>query len=215
MGQSLTRLRGTLVTRPLQRFNIEGRTEKRFDKDMVERAPYYPSDREILAQMKESNPNFAQEEAKKDDQLYDRLKTVYVSSKDPDSFDPESLKQIENPERPLPKRSYFPSEPFHPFHLPKNVRRLDGKLTLSEMEAILGRRSQDSSYGAQEIAEEYKLKLEDTEALLRYYGVFSVVDNSHVKPVILDNPLLAKPDWEEVEHEPLRSPTVKQIGPSK
>lgn len=80
MGQALTRFRGTVVTRPLQRYNIQSRTEKKFEEGKPERAPFYPSDREILEQMRQSNPTFAENEAKKDDQLYDRLKTVRIGT---------------------------------------------------------------------------------------------------------------------------------------
>lgn len=88
-------------------------------------------------------------------------------------------------------------------------------MTLKDLEIILGRRSQDSSYNAQKISEEYKVKLQDAEMLLRYYGVYTVVDNRLKKPDVLSDPLQAQPDWEEVKHEPLQPTNVKQIGPSK
>ena len=33
MGSALTKMRGSLVTRPMQRYNIESRTEKLMEKD--------------------------------------------------------------------------------------------------------------------------------------------------------------------------------------
>ena len=63
------------------------------------RAPMYKSDAELLEEVRRENPQLLDTAMKKDEELYDRLKSVYVSSTDP-APDPRAA---EKENRPLPR----------------------------------------------------------------------------------------------------------------
>ena len=59
-GQTFSKLRGSLVTRPMQRFNIEARTEKLLKKEKPTLAPKHQSDQELLDKIREQRPEIAE-----------------------------------------------------------------------------------------------------------------------------------------------------------
>ena len=89
-------------------------------------APKFKSDREMLEEIRRTQPEISEAATKKDEQLHKRLQDVrqrkrvtenprnshqfhfqvFVTSTDPDAFNPDALKQVENPERPLPRKSF-------------------------------------------------------------------------------------------------------------
>ena len=85
MGNKVSRVYGSIVKRPLQRYNVEHRTEKVLDKfadpgAAPVRAPMYDADKMIREQTIKTEEGIH----KVEDDLLNRLKDVYVSSKDPD-----------------------------------------------------------------------------------------------------------------------------------
>ena len=88
-GQTFSKLRGSLITRPMQRFNIEARTEKLLKKEKPIAAPKHLSDQELVEKIREERPEIAEAALKKDDILLERLKDVYTTSNDPEDFDAE------------------------------------------------------------------------------------------------------------------------------
>ena len=100
MGSTLSKIRGSLVTRPMQRYNIESRTEKLLEKDQVKdsifvhiealyrytlyrqvvprAAPKFKSDRELLEEIRRTQPEIAEAATKKDQQLHKNLQDVSV-----------------------------------------------------------------------------------------------------------------------------------------
>ena len=52
-GQAFSKLRGSLITRPMQRFNIEARTEKLLKKEKPIVAPKHLSDQELVEKIRE------------------------------------------------------------------------------------------------------------------------------------------------------------------
>ena len=105
MGAQLSKVRGAFITRPRQRFNIEARAEKLLAKEEPKRAPRFDPDKEMLENIRQGNPEEIDVATKKDTDLLRKLEQVYVSSTDPNIFDPaDSLAtQARNPDRPLPK----------------------------------------------------------------------------------------------------------------
>ena len=103
-GQTLSKLRGSLITRPIQRFNIESRTEKLLKEEKPIRAPHYPSTEELVENIRRERPDIIEESSKKDTDLLKKLQNVYVSSNDPEFFDQDSNTKVnyDNPERPMP-----------------------------------------------------------------------------------------------------------------
>ena len=101
-GQTFSKLRGSLVTRPMQRFNIEARTDKILKKEK-NLSPKYPSDKELLESIRQDRPEVVDAATKKDTELLSKLQNIYVASSDPKDFDPDVNRKVpENPERPLP-----------------------------------------------------------------------------------------------------------------
>ena len=78
MGKVGSKFRGALVTRPAQRFNIESRTDRLLDQDVVTArpAPKFPSDANLLDQIRANNPEISEAAKKKDVELHTRLKSV-------------------------------------------------------------------------------------------------------------------------------------------
>ena len=76
MGSIGSRIRGTVMTRPLQRWNVETRAEKVISKEKPVAAPMYPSDEEFLQNLRRTNPNLTELVHKKDPKLHERLKEV-------------------------------------------------------------------------------------------------------------------------------------------
>ena len=113
-GQALSKLRGTLVTRPIQRFNIESRTEKLLKEEKPTRAPHFPSTEELVENIRRDRPDIIEEASKKDTDLLKKLQNVYVSSNDPEVFDKDSNAKVnyDNPERPMPGKGIRSSPSF-------------------------------------------------------------------------------------------------------
>ena len=76
MGKTLSKLRGHMITRSVQRFNIEQRTEKLLARDKPIQAPKFQSDIDLLEKVRRENPEILQETRSRDPLLEDRLKQV-------------------------------------------------------------------------------------------------------------------------------------------
>ena len=104
MGAQVSRVYGFMVRRPMQRYNVEHRAEKMVNKfedpaAKPHRAPMYKSDAEVLEAVRRDNPDVLHSVAAKDDPLHDRLKSVYVSSADPEP----QPRDDDSSNRPLPR----------------------------------------------------------------------------------------------------------------
>ena len=86
MGQTISKVRATYITRNVQRFNIESRTEKVLNKEKPIAAPKYKTDEELLQSIRHDYPELADASTKKDTQLLQKLEKVYVTSTDPVSI---------------------------------------------------------------------------------------------------------------------------------
>ncbi len=88
MGGVLGKMRGHLVTRPMQRYNIESRAEKVLERDAAvpRPAPKFQSDRELLQEIRRMNPAVAEAAAKKDADLHSRLKEVRATANRPSNI---------------------------------------------------------------------------------------------------------------------------------
>ncbi len=73
----MSRVRGHVITRPLQRYNIEARTERVLDKD-PKPAPKYASDVKAREKLRTEHPEIVDAIKKKDDVLNERLKKVEI-----------------------------------------------------------------------------------------------------------------------------------------
>lgn len=140
-GQAFSKLRGSLVTRPIQRFNIENRTEKLLSKDKPKSAPKFAADANILEEIRKTRPDIAEATSKKDVELLARLKDVYVASSDPHDFDPDINRKLPvNPDRPLPGK-FVRGNPSGGFAEASRLfgKTPPGKLSVSDVEDILAK----------------------------------------------------------------------------
>ena len=138
-GQAFSKLRGALITRPIQRFNIEARTDRLLKQEKQKIAPRYESDQELLEEIRQERPEIAEAATKKDAKLLGRLKDVYVASTDPQDFDPDINRKLpENPDRPLPGRGVrsTPTAGFSEASLLKGSVN-SGKLNIDTIQRIL------------------------------------------------------------------------------
>jgi len=198
----VSRVYGAVVKRPLQRYNVEHRAEKLITKfedptAAPHRAPMYKADADLMEEVRKTEEGIH----KVEDKLLDRLKTVYVSNKD-DEAAPDP-KQIENPERPLPRdisqhyANFVPAQ----MRLERAGGRVKGlargKVTLNMAVDMVNRhQATGGQYGAQEISGDFKINKEVAANILKYFEIFKMMetttreDESH-QP----DPLVAGKDW--------------------
>ena len=77
MGKTLSKLRGQMITRPIQRFNIESRTEKILSQEKPTPAPKYQTDIDLLQKIRHENPEILEETRNRNSLLDQRLKQVW------------------------------------------------------------------------------------------------------------------------------------------
>ena len=150
-----------------------------------------------------NSPEVAEAAHRKDDDLHARLRDVYVKSTDPVEFDPDALKQVENPERPLPQRrtSEATGRADPPEHIfaDTNLKAKRGKATLASMQDILALFRQDSRrFSPEALAKEHDLNPIDVENLVRHFRVFDMLRGKKYDANPTNDPLLPQPDWEDV-----------------
>jgi len=222
MGQKVSRVWGTLVTRPLQRYNVVHRAEKVIrktedPKGIPIRAPMFKQDADFLENMRATQPKVAEAAHKKDIDHHSRLRDVFVTSKDPNYADEyiepveEFVETKENPNRPFPldrKQHYADFVPA--------LMRVDeklparGKLTLNMAVDILGKRKAEGrAFSSKVISEEYKLNPEMALNLIQYYSVYSMHEPKESKFNQPHDPLEAGKDWVEAKVDQISDVTPK------
>jgi len=216
MGNQVTRVYGYLVKRPLQRFNVDNRAEKMIDKfeDPVakpHRAPMYKSDADLLEEVRRENPQLLDTAMKKDEELYDRLKSVYVSSTDP-APDPRAA---EKENRPLPRDVRQHYQDFVPAQMRverdgylRNIPR--GKISLDQAVELLSKHSEThGSFGAEEISDKYRINKDVADNIVHHFKIFSMMETETREETDKPDPLQAGPDW--VSTSKLEDPMKEQL----
>lgn len=203
MGQQVSRVYGSLVKRPIQRYNVEHRAQKVISKienpnAPAMRAPMYQTDRQILDQIRQSNPDLGKDIKRRDDVLHTHLRDVYVTSKDPPGIDPpeQSRRQI-HPDRPLPTSRDGNPEAFIPGMLRIDNRKKAprGKVTLEQAMTLLTDHAIKPEVNtAQSLADTYRLNPETVEHALKHFKLFKVHIPAETEKPKFD-PLAAGKDW--------------------
>ena len=181
MGNAVSRVYGTIVKRPLQRYNVDNRAEKVITKiedptAPAERAPWFDAD--MLAREEALRNNQSIHKVEKD--LLDRLKVVYVDSKDPH---PNPMME-ENPSRPLPQDVSQHYAEFVPAQMrldrPGQRRKmLPGKGSLDQSVDILSKfKESEGRFGPAEISLEYKLNKEVAANIVRHFEIFNMMETN-------------------------------------
>jgi len=216
MGQTISRVYGSLVKRPVQRFNIENRAFKVLDKienpnEKAMRAPMFQSDKEILDQVRKTTPNLELEVQRKDKELEDRLKDVYVESYDPpgsEHFKEQSVEdKKENTDRPKPADRSVHSEDFIPGMLRMDKSgRIRGKVNIDEaVELLTMHAAKPEVNTVQSLADQYRINSETLAEVVKHFKVFKVFTPPPAEEEQKVDPLQAGKDWVDVEQEQLKS----------
>jgi len=198
----VSRVYGSIVKRPLQRYNVENRAEKLITKfedptAAPQRAPMYKADVDLMKEVRRTEEGIH----KVEDQLLGRLKQVYVSNKDNEAApDP---KQIENPERPLPKDVSQHYVNFVPAQMRleraggrvKSLAR--GKVTLDMgVDMITRHHASKGTYGAQEISRDFKINKEVAANVVKYFEIYNMMETeTREEEFHHPDPLAAGKDW--------------------
>ncbi|XP_050575128.1 protein NDUFAF4 homolog [Bombus affinis] len=154
------------ITRPIRSFNIENRTARILDKEKPISSPEYPSvqrQREVVDKLK---PNLRDTQNKKDHELNDRLKSVFVQSKDPE-IEPTQVSS-----RPLPvDRSQYSLDEFYEPLVPQK-----GKCTIKEVVTFLTKHQENKvEYSIERISQKYQIDKQTVENILTSYKLFHVM----------------------------------------
>lgn len=159
--------------RPVKSFNIENRAHRVISKEKPTVAPSYPSTVEELKRVREVDPDIDVKLSKKDPELDERLKDVYVTSHGRPEDDVTKEKQEKTSDRPLPQDRK--AVPDFDFGLKEPEKVPYGKTTLRHaIDYISSHQINPEEVTAEKIAFEYKLKVEDVENILKYFKTYEV-----------------------------------------
>jgi len=210
MGNQASSVWGSLVRRPLQRYNVDHRAEKVMQKikdpaAAPMRAPMYKSDADLLEHVRKTYPEIAKNSERQEPELYERLKAVYV-----ESTDPAEEAQQPSSRRPLPRDIGQYSYDFVPAQLRLDTKdRLGralprGKVTMEQAVNFLTRYKETSGgFDHKAIAEEYRLNPETTKQATSYFHIFSMMEtNTRKSEMTKPDPLIAGADWVKKVKDP-------------
>lgn len=183
---------GALVTkalRPIKAFNIENRAHRVIAKEKPTPAPRYPDNIEDLKRTLEADPNIDEKLDKKNEDLDNRLKDVYVTSFGRPEDDITREKTAENKsKRPLPQDRRMPEEYDFGFKEPDRVTY--GRTTLRDaINFISAHQTNPDEVTAAKIAFEYKLKEEHVQSVLKYFKTYEVyLPETKTSPAVFAGP---------------------------
>jgi len=215
MGQKVSRVYGSLVKRPLQRYNVEHRAEKvltRIEDPTASpiRSPMFETDRQLLDELRKTNPELLKSTVSKDEGLTSRLRDVYVTSEDPTVRPPSDNPppRGQDPNRPLPlDRTRYPEKLDTETILvtkPNAVPR--GKVTLEDAVSFISEHAmKPETVTASTISDKYRLNPDATAQALKYFGLFKSYvppEKEYKKPY---DALEAGKDWVDLQKEKMTS----------
>ncbi|XP_064095113.1 protein NDUFAF4 homolog isoform X1 [Macrobrachium nipponense] len=171
MGKAFSAL-GRKAGKPIRNYNIEERAHRAIMEKNRPKAPRHESTVRLIEDSVRSLPEEIKENLKgKDKELLERLRTVYVTSKD---VTPEIKISSETPNRPLPVDRKTMEDPEYGFHVPARVPY--GKITLRDaLQAISKHQEDPQLWTAKKISYEYKIDSGLAEKMLTYFRTFIVV----------------------------------------
>lgn len=160
----------SMLSRKVQRFNVENRAHKAISKDKPTPAPRHKQSAKQLEMMKEADTDFLEKHNTKDSKLDDRLKDVYLVSHATEMMDKLNPP---NPDRPLPKRRTTSDDLEYGVYEPIDIRK--GKCTLRQaVQFITDHNTEPAKHTAADIAAELKLDPETTMNILKYFKTFKL-----------------------------------------
>lgn len=201
---------GALVTkalRPIKAFNIENRAHRVISKEKPIPAPKYPANLKDLEQTLKIDPSIDEKLDKKNVDLDNRLKDVYVTSLGRPEDDITREKQSKNRSRPLPLDRTVP--PDYDFGFKELDKVPYGKTTLRDAINYIGAHQMNpTEVTAAKIAVEYKLSEVDVQNILKYFKTFEVyLPETKTSPATFAGPAT-------IRKQLYNKNSVKEIGSS-
>lgn len=152
--------------RALNRFNVENRAMKEISKEKPTPAPRHPSMSLAIEKIAKENPDVLNQELTKNTALDNRLKQVYVTSKD-------TQPEIAESTRPLPQSRQVVESPEFGFEEPTMIPR--GRFSLRQaLQFITLHQENPKNNTPASLAKEYNLDPVIMEKILTYYKAFEV-----------------------------------------
>ena len=163
----------SIVSRKVNRFNVESRAHRILERDKPVPAPKYESNLRDMQRALEMDPDIVEKLSTKDIELDNRLKNVYVTSKDSLIGYRTQKKSGDNTKRSLPVDRTPPEDFEYGYREPRNIR--SGCCTVKQaVQFICDHQSDPAAWTPQKIAEDYKLKEKDVVNILKYFRAFQV-----------------------------------------
>ncbi|KAG5672583.1 hypothetical protein PVAND_002699 [Polypedilum vanderplanki] len=167
MGKVVSRVAYTVISE-FKSFNIEQRAHKIVSQDKPKVAPKFKANLADLERVMKEHPEIIEETSKKNKELDDRLKSIFVKS----SHEVDQKRNL-NPERPLPTNKEFVG--YFELGYKESDFITPGKVTLKQIIQFLGDyQLHPDEWTVERIALEYKLSLEDAADMVEYYKLFAL-----------------------------------------
>ncbi|XP_037944894.1 protein NDUFAF4 homolog [Teleopsis dalmanni] len=161
----------SMLSRRINRFNVENRAHRFLDREKTAAAPKFESNIKDMQRALELDPNLKLKLESKDSALDERLKRVYVTSED--KFVEYPITRTFNPDRPLPLDRTTPEFSEYGHVMPREVAR--GRCTLKQaIDFITDHNSEPEVWTKQRIAQQYKMKEPLIDDILTYFKSFNV-----------------------------------------
>ncbi|XP_011877275.1 PREDICTED: protein NDUFAF4 homolog isoform X2 [Vollenhovia emeryi] len=154
MGKVYSRVY-SMLTRPVRLFNIENRARKVISQEKPKPAPQYAATEKQKRLMDEVNPHFMEGHYKKNVQLDQRLKDVFVTSMDPQEVNEPTKESKSLPQSRKNPEIDFLYEPYETTVIPVGKCSLKQALTF-----LMQHKSDPVTYSSETIASEYKMDKE-------------------------------------------------------
>lgn len=150
------------------RFNIENRAQKVIQKQQTapNPPPKFESSAQILKQIQKDYPNLKEENIKKNEDLYERLKQVRIESHGP----PPEIKSIKN----LPTERTLIEEPEFGHLIPNKIR--PGHLSMVQlMKGLEKSLLEPKKYTHEAFAEEFNLDISKAKTIFDHFKTYHLV----------------------------------------
>lgn len=211
----------TKAIRPIKSFNIENRAHRVISKEKPTPAPRYPENLEDLKRTLEADPDIDEKLDRKDEDLDERLKEVYVTSHGkPEDDVTKELKDKKSKERSLPQDRKLVEDFDFGFKEPEKLRY--GKTTIRHaINFISAHQINPEEVTAAKIAVEYKMREEDVATILKYFRTFEVyIPETKTAPAVFAGPSalrkqLYKADSLQIENKSDTSLESKNVSQNK
>jgi len=173
------------LTRPIRTFNIANRAEKVISREKPIPAPQYAVTERQKELLDKVNPTFLEDHYRKNMQLDQRLKDVFVTS-----TDVQEIKEPTKESRLLPQ-SRHTEENESIFESYESITIPAGKCSLKQALTFLLQHKHDPiTYNSENIASEYKIDKKAVDDILKHFKLYvTASSNDGLRPHAIEDPI--------------------------